>query len=151
MHRPLILLIEDNPGDVALVHQAFAECALDATLVHADNAVKAFNYLRDCGGTPTNRLHEMRLPDLVLLDLNLPVIDGKKVLEVFKEDPHWRTIAVIVLTSSALEKDRVECEALGAAGFMVKPTVWPGFVEFGKAMRDRLDDIRVKSRVAAKD
>ncbi len=135
--RPLVLLVEDNPGDIALVERTFVECGIDATLVSTDNAVKAFSYL----GRQGPYRNEI-LPDLVLLDLNLPVIDGKTALGIIRREEAWRKVEVIVLTSSTRESDRDACRALGAEAYHVKPTVWSEFLNLGNVIKRRLADHR---------
>lgn len=95
-----ILLVEDNPGDVRLIQEALHDSKLRSELVVTENGVQALAYLhRKDGFTSARR------PDLILLDLNLPLKDGREVLAEIKQDPDLRRIPVAVLTSSNAEHD----------------------------------------------
>jgi len=125
----LILLVEDNPGDAELLRQALSERGADVEVQVADTAVRAFEYLK---GQPPHGHN--RTPDLVVLDLALPVIQGHKVLDVIKHNEDWRDLPVIVLSSSAAPRDRELCERLGARAYIVKPATWNDYL----ALADRL-------------
>src|SRR5688572_21653606 len=93
-----VLLVEDNRGDVQIIQEAIEHVGAPIEVHVAENAVQAFAYLGQRGvfaGVPR--------PDVVLMDLRLPVIDGHQALEVIKATPGWSDIPVIVLTSSQLE------------------------------------------------
>jgi CheY-like chemotaxis protein len=111
-----ILLVEDNPADADLTREGLADGRLLHTLHHVTDGVQALQFLRREGkyaGVPT--------PDLVLLDLNLPKMDGREVLQVIKGDPVLRRIPVVVLTSSKAEADIVRSYDLHANCYMCKP------------------------------
>ena len=97
--RPIsILLVEDNPGDIRLTIEAFKDNRVDSPFDVARDGVEALAYLRGEGihaGKP--------LPDLILLDLNLPRMDGREVLAAIKSDPALMHIPVVVLTTSRAE------------------------------------------------
>ena len=124
-----LLLVEDNPGDAELVRMALAERQADISVHIADNAVQAFAYLK---GQPPGGANPR--PDLIVLDLALPVIHGHKVLDVVKRNVDWQRIPVVVLSSSPAPSYRVLCERLGACAYVVKPGDWPGYL----ALADRL-------------
>lgn len=111
-----ILLVEDNPGDVVLVREAFAEAHIANTLHVAKDGEEAMRYLRK----EANHA-EARRPDLVILDLNLPRKDGREVLADVKGDPDLRSIPVIVMTSSSAEEDIVRSYDLHANAYVTKP------------------------------
>ena len=107
-----ILLIEDSPADVALTMEAFKQCHNPVHILVKDNAMEALDYLR---ASDTN------LPDLILLDLNLPRWDGKSLLREIKSDQSLKRIPVIILTTSNSEQDVVESYDLHANCYIVKP------------------------------
>lgn len=129
MAAHLLLLVEDNPGDAELVRLALAERRADVDLTVVDNAVRAFEYLKAQPPHGGNRT-----PDLIVLDLALPVIQGHKVLDVIKHNEDWRQIPVAVLSSSSAPRDREMCNRLGACAYVVKPSNWTGYL----ALADRL-------------
>jgi CheY-like chemotaxis protein len=104
-----ILLVEDNPGDVRLTREALKEGKIRNNLNVVGDGVEALRYLRREGPYA-----ESTRPDLILLDLNLPRMDGREVLEAVKADPSLRLIPVVVLTSSAAEQDIVRAYDLHA-------------------------------------
>ena len=121
---PNILFIDDNPGDVQLLEVAFADAGVASRLHTVSNAVKAFEFL-------SRRRSYLGMPsiDLILLDLNLPVFDGKMILRELKKDPEWSRIPVVIFSSSESENDRSDCEKLGATAYLVKPHHFDQFVE----------------------
>jgi CheY-like chemotaxis protein len=111
-----LLLVEDNYGDVLLAREAFRSAKIGNNLTVAGDGEEAMSLLRKEGrfaGRPT--------PDLILLDLNLPRMDGREVLKAIKSDPQLQLIPVIVLTSSSAEIDVVRSYELKANGYVVKP------------------------------
>lgn len=111
-----ILLVEDNPGDVRLTKEALQSCKILHELVVVGNGQTALAFLR--GEPPYAHPHR---PDLVLLDLNLPIMDGRELLETIKNDPKLRNIPVVVLTGSAEEEDILRTYDLHANGYITKP------------------------------
>jgi CheY-like chemotaxis protein len=111
-----ILLVEDNEGDVHLTREALKRAKVSNRVHVAADGVEAMDFLMrrpPFGDAPR--------PDLVLLDLNLPNMDGREVLEAMKSDPSLRTIPVVVVTSSAAEQDVVRTYALNANAYVTKP------------------------------
>ena len=108
-----ILLVEDNPGDVRLVRETLSEGGLACRLEVASDGVEALEILR--------RERDAELPDLILLDLNLPRMNGFELLRVVKEDSRWRSIPVIVLSSSDSEDDVRRAYDLQANCYVTKP------------------------------
>ena len=111
-----LLLVEDNPGDVELTREALAEARVRNRLAVVSDGVEALRFLRREGphaGSPR--------PDLILLDLNLPRMDGREVLAAIKRDPALRRIPVVVLTTSEAERDILEAYQLHANAYIVKP------------------------------
>jgi len=111
-----ILLVEDNPGDARLTREALTHSKVRNTLHHARDGEEALAFLRRQNG-----FAEAPVPDLVLLDLNLPRRDGREVLEDIKRDPRLMHIHVVVLTSSQAEEDVMRSYRLHANCFITKP------------------------------
>lgn len=119
-----ILLVEDSPGDVRLTREALLEARVANRLHVAPNGVEAMEFLKRKGkhqSAPT--------PDLVLLDLNLPRMDGREVLEQMKSDSELRRIPVIILTTSDAEADILRSYDLHANCYLVKPVDVDRFFE----------------------
>ena len=117
-----ILLVEDNEGDVLLTKEAFEESKVMNNITVAKDGEVALEMLFQEGV-----YKNYELPDIILLDLNLPKKDGKEVLEVLKNDKNLRRIPVVVMTSSQAEKDVAETYNLHANSYIVKPV---DFIQF---------------------
>jgi CheY-like chemotaxis protein len=115
-----ILLVEDDVVDVMSVKRALRELNSINTLSVAGNGEEALVHLRNQGNP---------LPGIILLDINMPRMNGLDLLKILKADERLRRIPVVVLTTSKEEKDRMESFKLGVAGYMIKPVEYPGFVE----------------------
>jgi chemotaxis family two-component system response regulator Rcp1 len=111
-----ILVVEDNEGDVHLMREALKRAKVSNTVHVASDGVEAMEFLRRQG--PFSKAPR---PDLVLLDLNLPNMDGREVLDEMKKDEILRTIPVVVVTSSAAEQDVVRTYSLNANAYVTKP------------------------------
>lgn len=123
--RPIdILLVEDDPGDVVLTREALANRALVNPLHVVGNGEEAVSFLHRQG-----QFVEVPRPDLVLLDLNLPRLDGREVLARIKTDPDLRRIPVVVLTTSRSEEDVLSSYDLHANAYITKPVDFDRFVE----------------------
>lgn len=112
-----ILLAEDEPADAHLVKTALTQNRILAELHVVTDGRRALEFLRREGA---HNAHAPR-PDLILLDLNMPRMDGRECLAQLKQDPHLKTIPVVVLTTSETARDVEAAYALGAAGFITKP------------------------------
>ncbi len=126
-----VLLVEDSPGDRRLTEEAFREVNPFVRLHLANNGVEAMTFLRHEGpylGSPR--------PDLILLDLNLPKMDGREVLALIKEDGALKTIPTVILTSSEAEADVVKSYQLRANCFLSKPIHFEEFYVLIKSMHD---------------
>jgi len=122
-----ILLVEDRRLDVELTLDAFREADLHNTVQVAWTGEQALDYLFGRGEYGDRDAHP--LPDLVLLDLKLPGIDGQEVLRQVKSTPELKRLPVVVLTSSREQRDRLECYDHGVNSFLVKPISFDGFME----------------------
>ena len=111
-----VLLVEDSPGDVRLTQEAFRDANRDIRLHVATDGVEAMTFLRREG------IHaNAPRPDLILLDLNLPKMDGREVLAHIKEDDMLKTIPTVILTTSDAEADIVKSYQLQANCYLSKP------------------------------
>lgn len=111
-----VMLVEDDPGDAGLVKAAFASSRFSCQIEHIADGVEAMKRLRAAvNGDPTT------LPDLVLLDLNMPRKSGHEVLAEMKADPILKDVPVVVLTTSDAERDVATAYHCGASGFVTKP------------------------------
>ncbi len=112
-----ILLAEDEAADAHLVRTALSENHILTDLHHVTDGREALEYLRHQGP----RFADAPRPDLILLDLNMPRMDGRECLLALKRDPDLADIPVVVLTTSEVERDVLASYTLGAAGFITKP------------------------------
>jgi CheY-like chemotaxis protein len=119
-----ILLVEDNPGDVCLTREAMQNARVRNRLHVVSNGAEALEFLRQTGN-----YDQAPRPDLILLDLNLPVKNGLEVLREIKSDALLRTIPVVVLTTSQAEQDIVKAYDLNANCYVTKPLDLDQFVD----------------------
>jgi CheY-like chemotaxis protein len=115
---PLVLAIEDSDEDYEALKRSFAQSPIPTRLHRCRTGKEALEYLESL--RQTNTIDPHRIPALIMLDLNLPGIDGRRVLEKIELDPAWRYIPTIVLTTSNYAKDIEECYRLGANSYLVK-------------------------------
>lgn len=129
-----VLLVEDDPGDVHMTQEAFEDFKVANRLTVVSDGVEAMALLRREGAYA-----DAPVPDLVLLDLNLPRMDGREVLAEVKGDPVLRSIPVVVLTTSAAEEDVLRSYDLHANAYVTKPVDFASFIDVVK----RIDDFFV--------
>ncbi len=130
MNEKIILLVEDNPDDVALTRRVLKKHSVANRIVEAHDGVEALDYLFGTGAHAGRDLRQQ--PQLVLLDLKLPKMDGLEVLRRLRADPRTRLQPVVILTSSKEEKDLLAGYGLGANSYVRKPV---DFAEFSEAIR----------------
>jgi chemotaxis family two-component system response regulator Rcp1 len=118
-----ILLVEDNAGDVRLTKEALKEGRVANTLHVVVDGVEALQFLRREG-----KYADAPRPDLILLDLNLPRLDGRQVLSEVKKDPELKRIPIVVLTTSKAEEDVLKTYDLYANCYIAKPVEFDKFV-----------------------
>jgi CheY-like chemotaxis protein len=122
-----ILLVEDNPDDVALMLRVLKKHNVANEIVEAHDGVEALDYLFGTGAYAGRDLRQQ--PQVILMDLKLPKVNGLEVLRRVRNDPRTRLQPVVILTSSNEEKDRVASYALGANSYIRKPVDFNQFAE----------------------
>jgi CheY-like chemotaxis protein len=130
MLEKVVLLVEDNPDDVELTLRAFKKHHLLNEIVVATDGVEALDYLFGTGSYVGRDLN--LLPQLILLDLKLPRLNGLEVLQRIRADPQTRLLPVVVLTTSSEQQDLLESYQLGANSYIRKPV---DFHQFSDAIR----------------
>ena len=126
-----VLLVEDSPGDVRLTREAFREANGSVRLHVASDGVEAMAFLKQ----EKVHLHAPR-PDIILLDLNLPKMDGREVLAQIKQDDDLRTIPTVILTTSDAEADIVKSYQLQANCYLSKPVQLDAFEALVRSIND---------------
>lgn len=121
-----ILLVEDNPGDVRLTQEAFKVTDRTVSLQTVSSGDGAVEFFQETSADS--------LPDLVLLDLNLPGRDGCGVLEAIRDDPQLKPLPVIVLTSSETDEDVARCYEARANAYLTKPTSPDEFISLASTL-----------------
>jgi CheY-like chemotaxis protein len=117
-------LVEDDPGDVLMTKEAFEDYKLSNQLHVVNDGAAAMDFLRQKGEHA-----DAPRPDLVLLDLNLPRMDGREVLQAIKSDPELASIPVVVLTTSEAEEDVLRSYSLHANAYVTKPVDFERFIQ----------------------
>lgn len=120
-----ILLVEDNPSDEKLTVRAFTKSGIANEIVVVRDGVEAISYVL---------APDRELPALMLLDLNLPLLDGHEVLRRIRADPRARSLPVVILTASKEEEDISRSYALGANAYVRKPVEFGEFMEAAKTL-----------------
>jgi two-component system response regulator len=128
MHKDkTILLVEDSPADEALTLRALKKANIMSEVIVARDGAEALDYLF---GSETGEIRR-KLPDLILLDLKLPKLDGHEVLKRIRADERTHLLPVVVLTTSVEDEDRLESYRIGANSYVRKPV---NFIEFSQAV-----------------
>jgi two-component system, response regulator len=122
-----ILLVEDNPDDVALTMRAFKQHKLQSDVVVARDGLEALDYLFGMGAHAGRDIS--RMPQLILLDLKMPRIDGMEVLRRIRADDRTALLPVVILTTSREEQDLIDGYTFGANSYICKPVDFEQFVE----------------------
>jgi DNA-binding response OmpR family regulator len=127
--RRVIVLIEDNPGDVRLVRESLQEHCVDCELLVLGDGEKATRYIEEMERS------DDPCPALLVLDLNLPKRNGREVLRRVREGSRCSDVPVVVLTSSAAEQDKMDVAALGATQYIRKPLDLEEFMNIGSMLK----------------
>lgn len=124
-----ILLVEDNPDHAALVIRGMKSCNLANRIDHVEDGEAALDYIFKRG-----KFNNAETPQLILLDLRLPKIDGLEVLKTLKSDDSTKRIPVVILTTSEAERDMAQAYDYHANSYMVKPVTFDNFMELTKTL-----------------
>ena len=127
-----ILLAEDDQDDRYLISEALDESGAESQLYIVETGEELLDYLHN-QGKYTDREKYSR-PGLILLDLNMPLMDGREALTEIKSDPELRSIPIVVLTTSQADEDVNDTYALGVTGFITKPMTFKGLVDVMKSV-----------------
>lgn len=120
-----VLLLEDDSVDAMTVKRAMKDLDVKNHLVHVFNGEQALEYLQNNGNTE---------PCVILLDLNMPKMNGIEFLRIAKSDPILKCIPVVVLTTSRADQDKLECFDNSVAGYIIKPVDYKGFLDAMKIL-----------------
>jgi CheY-like chemotaxis protein len=127
-----LMLVEDDENDVRITRRALKKSGLEGELIVTRDGQEALDYL--FGRAPFDDPAQHRRPGLVLLDINIPKVNGIDVLRAVKEDPALRSIPILMLTTSTRQEDVAAAYAHGANGFICKPIQFSRFVEVIRAL-----------------
>lgn len=108
-----ILYVEDDLDDRFFLNESAISFSLPAEITYASDGIEAIDYLK--------KSNNKNLPSLIVLDLNMPKLDGKETLEIIKEDPDYSKIPVIVLSTSENKEDKDFCKSKGVISYLIKP------------------------------
>lgn len=128
---PEVLVVDDNPQDLQLLGEAFAECGVPVHLHHAVSGEQALERLERRG-----RFAATSPPDLMILDLNMPRLDGRELLQRISEAHGDQHLPIVVLTSSARDEDISYCARMGAISYYVKPSTWEDYLAMVRSFKE---------------
>ena len=129
IHKPRILIVEDNPGDILLFRVAVSEAGIECDISEIHDGGAALDFVRK---------QTEELPDLVVLDLNLPKASGKEILAEIRARSAFNPIPVVIWTSSNASFDKAPLEALGVARYLLKPPELRDLAPLGVAIKEVL-------------
>jgi len=127
--RRKILLVDDDPEDRDIIKDALEDLGYHSVIHFAENGEKALTFLESA-------YHEDSLPSMVILDLNMPVMNGRQVLRHLKKDSRFSNIPVIIYSTSLNNIERDECLALGAHSYVIKPVSYRDTIATAKKFYD---------------
>ncbi len=131
VRHSIIMLVEDSAADVALAKEIFKEGGLSFDLQVAGDGVEALEMLRKEGEHA-----DLPLPDFILLDLNMPRMDGREFLSIVKTDPKLKRIPVLIMSTSDSPRDVLTCYELQANAYIAKPLDIDDFITLVESIRD---------------
>lgn len=145
--KAVILLVEDDRMDIELTLNAFREVRLTNQIQVVQTGEEALNYLLGQGDYADRKRYP--LPDIILLDINLPGMSGIDLLKIIKQTPFLRRLPVIILTSSEEESDRAAGYDCGVNSYLVKPISFDGFLDVVKRIYDYWLTLNVSAPIRA--
>jgi CheY-like chemotaxis protein len=131
-HPITILMADDDPDDRQMTREAFDQCRVANDLRFVENGAELMDYLHHREKFKDKK--QAPRPGLILLDLNMPLKDGREALREIKADPRFKSIRIVVMTTSKAEEDILRSYQLGAESFITKPVTFPALVEVIKTM-----------------
>jgi len=132
LEKIVIMIVEDDEAHAELTAAALEQANMMNTVIIMRNGAQAMNYLKGRGKWADDDSRPM--PSLILMDLKMPVMDGKQTLAAIKGDPELKHIPVVMLTSSALDNDINQCYEAGANSYIVKPVSFGKFADVVKSI-----------------
>jgi CheY-like chemotaxis protein len=126
--KPHVLMVDDNPGDLQMIEEAFKDCRIDVAFHSARHASDALEHLtrHEVCGTP--------LPDVVILDLNMPGMGGRDFISIVRGDRAWRHIPIVVFSGDTSEDALRACQALGAHEVVAKPGTYAKYLALAQRL-----------------
>ncbi|MBA2479333.1 MAG: response regulator [Planctomycetes bacterium] len=120
--KPHVLMVDDNPGDLQMIEEAFKDSRIDVSFHSARHAAEALEHLtrHEVCGTP--------LPDVVILDLNMPGLGGRDIISIMRGDRAWKHIPIVVFSGDASIDAQRTCQELGAHEVVVKPGTYSKYL-----------------------
>ncbi len=138
-HKVVLVMVDDDEDDCILVKAALKDACFNCTFRCVQDGLQIMDYLKHAGNYQDPR--SAPFPDLILLDLNLPRMNGREVLARLKTNPHYRSIPVIVLTTSTNIEDVKICYDLGANSYIIKEAHFDGLVTSIRTLKDYWLDV----------
>ncbi|MBO0933747.1 response regulator [Fibrella sp. HMF5036] len=132
IHKPLLLIADDDDDDRVLIEQALKQTAFNGQIRFVEDGEQLIQYLKDCQSDSPDAPQR---PTLLLVDLNMPVVNGIEALTYIKSVPGLRQLPVVMLTTSSAETDISTCYNLGASSFVIKPITFTKLVELMDSLR----------------
>jgi CheY-like chemotaxis protein len=133
--KPTVLIAEDDPNDVFFLRRAFEKAGVDCQLCDVSDGQKAVEYLR--GSPPYNDRDLYPVPDLLILDLKMPMLDGFAVLEWLAARPDLAHVPAVVLSSSSSDEDRRRAARMGAREYHLKPSEVNRLTDLASSLHSR--------------
>ena len=134
-----VLIVEDNPGDAFIIEEMLLEIGVEINIKIVEDGLEAVNLLKNSGNV---------VPDIVILDLNLPIMNGFEVLKLMKNADKLREMPVIVLTGSLRKEDEVKARGLGATDYCIKPATVEEMERMVICLGDHLRSSKNKRKMA---
>jgi CheY-like chemotaxis protein len=138
LETPVVLMADDDDDDCLLAREAFEECGAPGAFHCVENGIELLDYLFRSGKYEVRS--DVPLPALILLDLNMPLKDGRQALREIKSIPELRNIPIVVLTTSREEKDILYTREMGADSFITKPALFSEWVGIMKLLTENLPE-----------
>lgn len=139
-----IFLVEDNPSDVELFRMALRESCVKCVLTVFEDGSEVIDYIRQADPSI-----QQSMPDLIILDLNLPKNDGLEILQIIRNTPRYAEVPIAVLSSSSSARERARLETFQIRQFITKPADLDEYLRIGRTVRDLLDEAESRGRGAA--